>query len=181
MIAGFDSRIGLAMLYAASAGVCVLADTQSSLAPRGLARPTPVWRWGAVLLLAMAVNALLHIDMAFVSWARELAVHSDWYAFRRPIQVAVLLVLLAGIVLQVCGSGPAVWGWKTRIVVARSGMLASGLGLLLVLTALRLVSLHHTDLLLDWPVAGLRLGRLAELAGLGLVLLASVLKTARGS
>lgn len=180
MSAGFDGRLCLAVLYTGSASACMLADACSRVAARDFVAPSPaVWRVSAILLLAMAVNGLLRIDMVFVSWLRALAVQSDWYASRRPLQLAVLLLLLYGVVFRVHGGSQDAWAVESTHFFGRSGMLNLGLGLLLILTAMRFVSLHHTDQILDWRVGGLRFERLAELAGLGLVLLASVPVIAR--
>ena len=167
----FDAGLWMALLYAAGAAVCVLADYLSRLAAHDGASFWNLWRWCAVCLLAMALNALLQLDVAFVLWARDVAKVDAWYALRRPLQVGVLLALAGGITLL----GLRV-RQDTRQVLQKqfstgSAIAALGLALLLALLALHFVSWHYSDQLLNWRLVGLRLGRLAELAGLALILL----------
>jgi len=119
-----------------------------------------------MLLATLAANCLVHADRALVLWMREAANAGGWYALRRPLQGATLALLVT-----------TVWFMVPHVV--RSGRLdlsdhlrpaMAGLGLLVVLLVLRLVSLHHTDFVLDARLAGLSLGRWLEALAVGLVM-----------
>lgn len=169
----------MALLYATGAAACISADYLSRLAAHDWASFWNLWRWCAVFLLAMALNALLQLDVAFVLWARDVSRLDAWYALRRPLQVLVLLALVGGITLL---------GLQVRLDTRQalqkqlsigSAMAALGLALLLALLALRFVSWHYTDQLLDWRLHGFRFSRLAELAGLALIVLGGMQHIAR--
>ncbi len=159
----------MALLYAASAAVCLLADHLSALSRHSALLGLTPWRWYALALLAMATSSILQIDVAFVLWARDAAQAGGWYAMRRPLQMAVLLALLAGSGLLIQRVLRDYWPPFQRSAARASAIAALGLLVLVGLLALRIVSLHFTDQALDWRLAGFRAGRLAELAGLSLV------------
>jgi len=124
-----------------------------------------IWLLAASVLCLLGANTLLQVEVLLTHMLRAIAKMEGWYGGRRELQYAVvgLLALLAWPVwlrLRTAfnsshsASGPVVWG----------------LTLVLLVFVLRLVSAHGTDALLNLRVLGLSLGRLTELAGLGLVM-----------
>ncbi len=170
----FDTALCMALLYTACAVICIWADTSKNNVATPTANPWPLWRWCAIVLLALAVNALLQLELVFLFWVREFAKDSGWYELRRPIQIGVLLWLVGAITL-VPEIRHKVWRTYRKSSSTATAMVALGLVLLVGLFVLRFVSLHYTDQVLDWQVMGRRLGRLAEFSGLGLVMLGGAL------
>ena len=119
------------------------------------------WLAAAALLALLGINALYRIDILITTLARAVARQQGWYGDRREGQY-LLLVLLGGAALLTLG-------WlRARLKQVWSECLpaVAGLGTLLALAALRLISFHDTDALLNLRVAGIPAGRLIELAGL---------------
>lgn len=169
-----DTNEWMALFYTSGAFVCVMADFRHALAVGDWARRLNLWRRCAVVLLFLAINALLQLEDAFVLWARDVAQGLGWYVLRRPIQIGMLLALVAGV---------ALWSQKISRYSLHSSqvrysvesvMAAGGIFLLLSMLALNLVSFHYTDQALNFRFAGLRVARFIELGGLGLVTLGGV-------
>ena len=126
--------------------------------------PHLVWYLAAFVLCLLAVNTLLHADVFVTQLLRGLAKIEGWYGMRRPLQyfaellVALFLLLLAGRLRRELASG-----------TVRSESVAIGLVVLLLLLALRTVSAHGTDAIINLYLAGISVGRWIELGGLALI------------
>lgn len=113
-----------------------------------------------------AVSALVGGEQLLALWLRNLARADGWYEIRRPFQVVALAIALgAGILLatrlwhHACLSNPPMaLAWAT-----------AGMGVVVGLVCLRLVSYHYADMLMGQRVAGFSVARWAELVGLVLV------------
>lgn len=126
--------------------------------------PHPRWFWTAtaVALALLCVNKQLDLQTEITASLRSLAKEQGWYATRRGVQVGAVIVALllvafaAGAVLRALRNDlrwiwPAVAGWA----------------LIGTYIALRITSLHETDVLL---VGGwLPMKWWAELLGLALI------------
>jgi hypothetical protein len=146
--------VGLLCLVVARAGKVQEADER-------------LWGWGGIALLLMAAIALLSLDLLSVQVLRTLAREQGWYANRRLFQAGVLLALGLVAVLWLARRP------RAPMAPARSlGLI--GLALLAGTAALRFVSHHETDAVLNARIAGLMLGRLLELLGLGLTALGAL-------
>ncbi len=127
--------------------------------------PHLVWYLAASLLCLIAINTLLHADVFVTQLLRGLAKIEGWYGARRPLQylaellVAVFLFLLAGRLRR-----------EFAVGTVQSESAAIGLVVLLLLLALRTVSAHGTDAILNLYLAGVSVGRWIELGGLALIL-----------
>lgn len=125
-----------------------------------------VWRGCGLALLGLALCSVLASAFAWDSTGlqqlRSQLKASGWYGWRRPLQVAGLLLLLV-----LCG-------WLLRrlalLPLARAVRVCAWacVGLWLVWTN-RMLSLHWVDALMHAPLAGVGLGRWVEALGLGLV------------
>jgi len=156
----------ISLLYLAAAWLCYL---HARLLSDDLQSPT---HWLALtgVLCLLAANTVLQGEVWFTHTLRVLAHATGWYESRRPWQY-LTTVLLVGLTL----AGTRWLGAGLAYPVASQSQLALGLALgvalLLLLVPLRAVSAHETDALLGLRLLGLSLGRLCELAGLGLVLM----------
>lgn len=158
--------MGAALLHALAAA----AGLAAALRPSGSAADRRFWQAATLILALLAVNCLLHADRAMVLALRELAQAGGWYAQRRALQWTVLGLLLAAAGLALPA---AVRFTRHRVSVGLYPAMA-GLCLLATLLGLRLVSLHHTDFVLDVRLAGLSLGRWLEALAVGLVMVSAL-------
>ena len=158
----------ITLLYLAAAWLCYLHARWLS---DDLQSPT---HWLALtgVLCLLAANTVLQGEVWFTHTLRALAHATGWYESRRPWQylITVLLVGLAWAGTRWLGAGLAHPGANQSQLALG---LALGVALLLLLVPLRAVSAHGTDALLGLRLLGLSLGRLCELAGLGLVLMST--------
>ena len=127
--------------------------------------PHLVWYLAALLLCLLAINTLLHADVFVTHLLRGLAKIEGWYGVRRPVQylaelvAALFLLLLARRLRREFAAG-----------TVQSESAAIGLVVLLLLLALRTVSAHGTDAILNLYLAGISVGRWLEFGGLALIL-----------
>lgn len=156
---------GIALMQGGAALVCAA----SALKQLPLSGPRRWWMGVSVSLALFAVNSLAHIDYAMVLFMREVALDDRWYAQRRPLQMAALALLAISAGHAASRMGPAVrqLGFDLRLA-------ATGLAMLCALLILRLVSLHHTDSLLDLRLGQVSIGRWIEALALGLVVAANL-------
>jgi hypothetical protein len=151
----------IAVAYLGVAWLCLLnayiAQTERD--------PHRVWYMTALLLSLLAINTLLRADVFVTHGLRGLARVEGWYGVRRPLQylaefvVALVLLFLAGRLRRELTAGPV-----------QSESVAFGLALLLLLLAVRTVSAHGTDAIMNFYLAGVSVGRWLELGGIALIL-----------
>lgn len=133
------------------------------------------WLITAVTLGAMALGRALDLDALVTALGRSQSVAEGWYENRRRAQATVvgtIGVLWAAVVAT------ALW----RVPERRRRYLPAALVLfsLLCFAAIRLVSLHQVDAVLyRRDLAGVRIGSLAELAGIVVVIVLSLLVVTR--
>lgn len=156
---GWEGAV-LAAGYAASAVLCaVLAAAER----REHARASGAVL-AAVLLALLGAIAPLHLDVLAVELMRGVAHAQGWYAHRRAWQLVLLLTLgAAGAVLVGRLRQRSRERWPEHAPVAL------GVAFLLALAALKAVSLHQTDGLVNARILGASAGRLAEFGGLAVV------------
>lgn len=146
--------------YLLAAGLCLM----NGHIARAAGETHKVWLLAASALCLLGANTLLQVEVLLTHVLRAIAKMEGWYGGRRELQYAVvgLLALLAW---------PLLMRLRTAFRTSNSASvpLVWGLTLVLLVFVLRLVSAHGTDALLNLRLVGLSMGRLAELAGLGLV------------
>ncbi len=123
------------------------------------------WYLGAAALCLLGVNTVLQADLFVTQLLRAIAKLQGWYAQRRELQYAA--VLLAGLIFLLSIN------WLRAQLSAGdlpSERVAAGLAALLLLFAVRVVSAHGTDQVLNLHLAGVSVGRLLEFTGIGLVI-----------
>ena len=136
------------------------------------------WAWRAcgLALLCLALCSVMASALAWDSSGlqqlRSQLKASGWYAWRRPLQVSGLLLLLGACGWLLCR--------LARLPLSRAARICAwacvGLWLLWLN---RMLSLHWVDALMHARLAGVGLGRWLEVLGLGLVGLACVVRWRR--
>ena len=123
-----------------------------------------VWHASAVALLLLALNTLFALDLLAVQVLRHLAHLQGWRGGRRRIQALVLVLLGVSALVATLRLAQ-----RVDLFVGALRWLVPGVALLLTVAALRAVSLHGTDALLQVRLAGISAGRLLDALGLTLV------------
>jgi hypothetical protein len=130
-----------------------------------------LWRIGAMVLVALAINKQLDLQSMLVSAARCLARGQGWYEERREYQTEVILGLVIAAVVLV----PALILLFRRVI---RGNLAFALSMsaLVVFVLLRAISFHHLDVLFGTNVLTFRLHRVIEVVALLTVIIVCTLR-----
>lgn len=151
----------VAAAYLGSAWLCLL----NGHITRAARQPHAVWYFAVGILCFQAANTVLHADLFMTQFVRSIAKLEGWYEARKTLQYAVVIVAVLGVSLSV--------NWWRRVFAvneAPSETVTFGLSALLLLFTMRVVSAHGTDILLNWRLVGISVGRLLEMAGIGLVI-----------
>ncbi len=150
----------ITVAYLGVAWLCLL----NAHVARAEREPHVAWRLVALSLGLLAINTMLHADVFVTHALRALAKIEGWYGVRRPLQYAAevaaalfLLLLVPRLRRELTSSG------------VRAESVAFGMILLLMLLAVRTVSAHGTDAIINLHFAGVSVGRWFELAGLALI------------
>lgn len=128
-----------------------------------------LWCAATVLLCLLGANVVLQVDVFVTQTFRALARLQGWYGQRRVLQY-LLISLIALTVLLALNS--RLWlsqSFRSR-AQTHTGAVSAGLLALLMLFAVRLVSAHGTDAVLNVRLLGVSIGRLIELACLAWVM-----------
>lgn len=124
-----------------------------------------IWFFAAAVLCVQGANTVLHGDLLVTQVLRSLAILQGWYGERRQLQYLTLVVMVLAFFIS--------FKWlRARFTADQvaSGPVALGVSALLLLLAVRTVSAHATDAVINQRLAGVSAGRLLEFAGIGLVL-----------
>ncbi len=155
----------VASAYGAAAWLCFLnvraeEEVQGSCA---------LWWAATVLLCLLGANVVLQADVFVTQTFRALARLQGWYGQRRVVQY-LLIGLMALAALLALNS--KIWLSQSFRPYAQTntGAVSAGLLALLMLFAVRLVSAHGTDAVLNVRLLGMSIGRLFELACLAWVM-----------
>jgi hypothetical protein len=132
-------------------------------------RTSMPWLLIAFFLACMAMLTACDVANRMTPSLREWAQQERLYAARRPLQLAVIVVLLMLIFRtgQALMSNPASHPFAIR-------MAAAGCLMLLTSWVLRVISFHHTDLIWAIRLLGVSLGRMVEVVALAMILLSAV-------
>ena len=155
----------VASAYGVAAWLCFLnVQTEEEVQGSGT-----LWCAATVLLCLLGVNVVLQADVFVTQTFRALAKSQGWYGQRRVLQY-LLIGFLALAVLVALNS--RTWlsqelrpDVQTNTVAVSGGLLA-----LMLLLAVRLVSAHGTDSVLNVRLLGVSIGRFFELAGIAWVM-----------
>lgn len=149
--------------YGVAAWLCFL-NVQAAKEAQGSGT---FWWIAAAVLCVLGANVMLQGDVFVTQASRSLARLQGWYGQRRELQyLALCLIALAAVGFGHFFSHRVESDAQTNTHAVGAGLLA-----LLVLLAVRTVSAHGTDALVNARYLGLSLGRLFELSGLVWVIL----------
>jgi hypothetical protein len=123
-----------------------------------------LWYAAAILLCLLGVNAVLHMDSFLTHVLRELAILAGWYAKRRLVQYLMICTFALMVLLAARWLHTAFFACNVP-----ANTVAWGLAAMLMLVAVRTVSAHGTDVVINLRLSGISLGRLVEFAAIGLV------------
>jgi hypothetical protein len=137
------------------------AGRQASTESRG---DRLLWFWVAGLMGFLCLNKQLDLQSLFTDLGRVLAREQGWYAKRRGVQEAFVLLILMG-------SGWLLFlvSWRFRSFWRRRALLLTGLFFTLTFIVVRATSFHHIDRFLGTPLIGMRINVILELTGIAMV------------
>jgi hypothetical protein len=152
----------VASAYGVAAWFCFLNvqtedDVQESCA---------LWCTATVLMCLLGVNVVLQADVFVIQMCRALAKLQGWYGQRRELQYFVI----GFIALIAFGLGRLIFQQPKHFTDTFPSSVSTGILALLLLLAVRVVSAHGTDAVINTRIAGLSMGRLFELVGISLVM-----------
>lgn len=164
------ARVGWhhAFFAAAYMGVAWLCLVNGHLA-KGSHEPHAAWFTAVFILCLLATNAVLQGDLWVAHVVRLTAKLQGWYGARRSLQYLLLGTLL---VMALVAAKLAHTRFKATDV--SSAPVVFGLTFLLMLLALRMVSAHGTDVVINLHLAGVSVGRMLEFAGISIVALGAL-------
>ena len=176
LVSGRAGLSAAALAYGVAAAACMATTATMKLLRKQAPPATGFWSACALLLALLAISAALALDQRLILWMRALAWEGHWYQNRRWIQLGVLVLLLPGCLL----AASRIWVFASHESTPHAARLAAaGMFVLVLVQLLRAVSLHHTDLLLDWRMVGVSAGRWIDGMALALVLLGATREIAQ--
>ncbi|MES2468020.1 MAG: hypothetical protein V4675_12010 [Verrucomicrobiota bacterium] len=170
---GDPSLIGwLAVLgYFLTAGLCGWVACRLG---RGKGNPQrKAWVILTLVLVVLGINKQLDLQGLLMEWARIFANRQGIYEKRRVLQVIFLGLLAMGSLTVLF-----LWFWMNRHHWREQGWMLLGSVFLVAFVLVRAASFHHFQDFLAFPIGGVRLHRVIELAAIAW-LAASALKRLR--
>lgn len=152
-------------LTVAAYALCALLAVAVLLARAGgSARAKTFWLFLCLAMAFLAVNKQLDLQSLLTATGRCISRQQGWYEDRRSVQRGFIEALLVIIVVVLAGS--LFW---MRHDLRRNGMALLGLVLVAGFVAVRAVSFHHFDEVINFRVRDVRFNVIFELAGLVLI------------
>lgn len=157
--------------------VYLLAFGLSALvAWRGRGKPGNLfWTGTAALLLFLALNKQLDLQTALTAFGRCVSHAQGWWEYRRPVQLAFILVMLVAMVWAM----RRVKAQMNRRLLRQNRLALTGLGILCAFVLMRAVGFHLVDSLIGLRIAGIPLNFVLENIGLILIAINAFRLTAR--
>ena len=121
------------------------------------------WALAGLGLVFLAVNKQLDLQSLMTAAGRCAARMQGWYGARRPVQVAVILGLVAAAGLVGLLTLALLWRSLGRTLPAILGLAA-----ITAFVLVRAVGFHHVDALIGMRVGGFRLNWMFELGAIAL-------------
>lgn len=144
-------------------GVCALAAALIVLR-KSKGRVRVFWAIISVAMLFLGMNKQLDLQSDLTAIGRCISQHQEWYGDRREVQLHFIEGLLAAIAAIL---GIALWLMRRHLW--QNGLALLGLGSVASFVAVRAISIHHVDALINLGPFDVRLIAILELAGLVLI------------
>jgi hypothetical protein len=157
--------------YGTASVLCIWAAMKKpkGLGPTDLSKHWMFWSTLGVIMLLLAINKQLDLQMWLWLTGRNMAKANGWYEQRRTIQVASMLAISV-----VAGAGLAYFTWLTRSAFRQRLLALLGMVFTVCFILIRASSLHHIDTVLEWRVAGVKTDWILEIGGILLVIIAAL-------
>ena len=153
-----------ASLYVSAAYSC--RTTVARMEPAS--REARMWISIAVLSIALGVGELFNLQAVMTNFGRTLAQQEGWYGQRQPVQATLIGISSAVTSVLRCA---LLFARRTSF---QCRVALTSAALIVCYTLVRASSLHDVDAMLSRSVFGLHLNRIPELAGIAVMLLASL-------
>lgn len=147
------------VLYLVTAAAC------AAVANRAREGGRRFWVVVALLMLALGINKQLDLQSLFTQVLREEALRHGWFAERRGLQLAFILVVAAsGLMLTTA--------LARHLSMLRCNMRLAAAGVCLIYTyvIIRAASFHHVDRFIGSSILGARWNAVLEIGGIAIVL-----------
>lgn len=163
----------LLYLFAAVASWRLVEIVRRSVGSAG-SRERTIWLIEAVILFALAVNTAINGPALATETFRAMAMDDGWYALRGAAQGRVIALALGAFAITAIVS----------VYWSRSAALAASLALLVAMLLItfivvRAISLHAVDRVVFMRVAGVTVSSIVEAAGIVVILILALWRTAR--
>jgi hypothetical protein len=126
------------------------------------------WRAVSVVFLALGINKQLDLQSALTEAGRILALSEGWYAQRRDVQLA--FIILVAISCTVAAIILAIWAYNAPVP---TWFALIGTTFVLGFVLIRAASFHHIDRFIGERILNLRWNWILEMGGISIVLVAS--------
>ena len=157
--------------YVTASVLCIWAamGKPRTLPPIDATKYWMFWSTLGVIMLLLAINKQLDLQMWFWLTGKNWAKANGWYEQRRTIQLGSMLAISI-----MTGAGLAYFTWLTRSAFRQRLLALLGVVFIVCFVLIRASSLHHVDALLGWRVAGMKMNWILENGGILLVVTAAL-------
>ena len=165
-----------AVAYTLAALLCLWAAVRWQCAHTAghSGKSSPFWLTLGIIMLALAVNKQLDLQMLFWQTGKTFAKTYGLYPERRVIQLASM-----GAIILVAAGVFFYFMRMTRGAFREHALALFGVLFTLCFVIIRASSLHHVDAVLGWHVGGVKMNWVFENGGIPLVIIAAVLAIRR--
>ena len=160
--------------YAIAAVSALRAANVAHISGRNWKAEGAFWFGVTLLMVALGINKQLDLQSFLTEVARDWAKASGWYAGRRQVQEAAIVLLFISAVCAAVGSWVLMRRAATEIKLA-----VASLSLVIAFVVIRAASFHHIDALIGSQIGGVSWNALLELPGILLTALGAILYRAR--
>lgn len=147
--------------YLFAAFVCFLAAWSAKRADTHIFDSGRLWLMLGTAMIGLGINKQLDLQSLFTAIGRDIAHRQGWYAERRGVQEAfiVMIAISGAALLGLVAIYVRKLDWQIKVAGA-------GLTFLIIFIIVRAASFHHMDVLLGTAFVGIRLNGLLELGGI---------------
>jgi DNA-directed RNA polymerase subunit RPC12/RpoP len=154
------------MVYLAAVARCMVKAKESKF----FGGNYQFWYYLATFLFLLGINKQLDLQTFFTELMRNRAHIYGWYQYRRPVQIAFIVIIGIGMTVALIGM---------RLFLANSWrrykMTWIGIILMCTFILMRAASFHHFDLFIGHQILGLTVNVLLENGALLLIILGTYL------